>query len=85
MRFILLKWFAFDLEYIFPYPNNWKAKYTNNLKEMITATKKSKFVIVAQIMDYPLGVLEDLASYSENIIKELQFKKKEKLYVFKAK
>ena len=81
MRFILLKLVGFDLETIFPYPNNWKAKYTNNLKEMIIATKKSKFIIVAQIMDYPLGVLEDLASYSENIIKELQFKKK-KSYMF---
>jgi len=73
IRFILLKWFAFDLESIFPYPNNWKAKYTNNLKEMIIATKRSKglFVIITQVMDYPIEIFEDLASNSENLTKIL--------------
>ena len=78
IRFILLKWFAFDLESIFPYPNNWKAKYTNNLKEMIIATKRSKglFVIITQVMDYPIEIFEDLASNSENLTKILQMQNK---------
>tara|TARA_B100001964_G_scaffold138638_1_gene152928 strand:- start:46 stop:1104 length:1059 start_codon:yes stop_codon:yes gene_type:complete len=82
IRFILLKWFAFDLETIFSYPNNWKAKYTNNLKEMIIATKRSKglFVIITQVMDYPLEVFEDLASNSENLIKILQMKNKQRYF-----
>jgi len=82
MRFILLKWFAFDLEYIFPYPNNWKAKYTNNLKGMIAATKSSKclFVIITQVMDCPLEVFEDLASNSENLNKILQMKNKQRVF-----
>jgi len=75
--------FGFDLESIFPYPNNWNGKYANNLKEMIAATKRSnrKFVIITQVMDYPLEVFEDLASNSENLIKMLQMKNKQR-YLF---
>jgi len=80
MRFILLKLLGFDLEYVFPYPNNWKAKYTNNLKEMLAATKRSKglFVIITQVMDYPLEIFEDLASNSENLSKIFQSENKQR-------
>ena len=82
MRFILLKWLVLDLESIFSYPNNWKAKYTNNLKEMIEATVRSKirFVIVTQVMDYPLEVFEDLTSNSDNLFKILQTKNKQRYF-----
>ena len=62
-RYVGLKLFGVDIENFFPWPNNWIAAYEDNLESLIKTSAKHDipFVIVSQVLDYPIDYLKFLA------------------------
>ncbi len=86
IRYFFLKFFRFDIERIFPYPNNWQKKYRNNIEQIFSILQKNNIpiIMVTQVLNYPDNMLKVLArgGYEREDILDLITVKDDKWFLF---